>query len=95
MNADNLDKLLHLENRYNLSLHKEYLVNLLKKIEYYNKDRIDDLLDSGLFSTKDEILNRVFEEIRIIANDSNKPRHKLTRDILEQFKVLGIIENYY
>lgn len=49
----------------------------------------------GYFPPKDEILNRVFEEIRIIANDSNKPRHKLTRDILEQFKVLGIIENYY
>lgn len=69
--------------------HKDYVCEIIKKVNLYNDDRINIIKDEfeSLFDSKEEILRLVFSNYFNSEELGNRPLSKLTKDICEEFEI--------
>ncbi|WP_019229256.1 hypothetical protein [Sedimentibacter sp. B4] len=70
--------------------HKEYVQELLKKAQIYNKEKIQEIKYSfpDLFSNEEEIFRIIFGNYIEGIDLGRRPLSKLTKDILEELKII-------
>lgn len=81
-------KVLGLQELY--EQHEDYVKEILDKIQAYNKDYYDSLVDSfqGMGKTQEEIDRLVWGNYIEEAKQEKRPLSKMTRDLLRQFGVV-------
>lgn len=70
--------------------YKDYIQELLKKSQIYNKERREDLLQEfpQLFSSEEEVLRIVFGNYIETKDFLKRPLSKLTQDLLRELEVI-------
>lgn len=81
-------KVLGLQELY--EQHEDYVKEILDKIQAYNKDYYDSMVDSfqGMGKTQEEIDRLVWGNYIEEAKQEKRPLSKMTRDLLRQFGVI-------
>ena len=64
--------------------HIDEIIELLKKLEKCNDYYLDNLINQGLFTSKEEIKSFMFGDI-LYKNNASSPLLKLKRDVLMRF----------
>lgn len=87
-NANENTRVLGLQELY--EQHKDYVKEILDKIQAYNKDYYNSLVNSfqGMGKTQEEIDRLVWGNYIEEATQEKRPLSKMTRDLLRQFDVI-------
>ena len=88
LDANENTRVLGLQELY--EQHEDYVKEILDKIQAYNKDYYDSLVDSfqGMGKTQEEIDRLVWGNYVEEAMQEKRPLSKMTRDLLRQFGVI-------
>ncbi len=88
LDGDENTRVLGLQELY--EQHKDYVKEILDKIQAYNKDYYTSLVNSfqGMGKTQDEIDRLVWGNYIEEAAQEKRPLSKMTRDFLKQFDLI-------
>ena len=79
----------HLEELYRF--HKDYVLEIIKKTIFYNKNKIDELISKnvypGLFDSRGEVIRTLIGNYVEEKNLGKRVLAKLTKDIWEEFRL--------
>ena len=80
-------QVMKIDNAY--KIHNDYVQELIKKAELYNKYKLKEYVDNynSLFSSEEEILRIVFGNYVDEKLIGKRPLAKLTKDILQELKI--------
>ncbi len=84
---ENSNDTFHIEEIY--QYHKDYVLEILRKLVYYNQTKIDELLNDnvfvGLFESRAELIQTLFGNYLEEQHLSKRVLSKLTKDIWEEY----------